>query len=153
MSSSVEETIANRSSYIADGMEQFTVDGVVYSGYAKYTFMWERSYVKSPVRSGDGSIGNLETYSTFNTAHLIVDYSVMSIGDYRNMMKQYLEKNEFIVNCYDPIYNQMIEREMYFATPEKPEYYCLANSDGKVELLGVQNYTVELIGTNAESEE
>lgn len=157
--SSVEETITNRNGFIADGMESFSVDGVVYTGYAKYTFLWERSYLEEPKRNGKGSIENMnEIYASFPTAHLIVDYSVMSIGDYRTMMKQLLPngKNEFTVHCYDPIYDKMIDVKMYFATPEKPEYYCLANSEGKVELLGVQNYTVELIGTNsdrAESEE
>lgn len=151
--SSIEETIANRSEYIADGMEKFTVDGVEYTGYAKYTFMWERSYLDEPKRGGKGSIENMnETYASFVTPHLIVEYSVMSIGDYRRYMKQLLPsgKNEFTVHCYDTIYEKMRDVKMYFATPQTPEYYCVANSEGKVELLGVRNYTIELIGTNSD---
>lgn len=149
--SSVEETIVNRSNNLADGMEKFTLDGVEYSGFAKATFMWEKSYVKSPVRSGDGSIGNLETYTAFKTPHYIVEYSVMSISDYRSIMKQYLTKNEFTLKCYDPIYNEMIERKVYFATPEQPKYFTTAINE-KVYLTGVENYTIELIGTNNDIE-
>lgn len=147
--SDVIEILNNRENYVADGMENFTVDGVTYTNYSKYNFIWEKSYVKSPERSSNGSIGNLDTYSTFITPHMTATYSIMSIDDYRSIMKQYLEKNEFVVSCYDPIYNKTITARMYFATPSTPEFYYLPKEEGgSGDLIGVQNYTVELIGTN-----
>lgn len=152
----LETTLNNRSDYLANGMQAFSVkklDGsnqVVYNGYATYSFIWEKSYVKSLARSGSGAMGNLNTYSTFKTPHLKVTYSVMTIDDYRTMMKQYLDDgNEFIVSAYDTIYNENREYKMYFATPAEPTYYTVADTNGNgVDLVGVRDYTVELIGTN-----
>lgn len=148
----IEDLINNKDNYIADGMEEFTINGTVYKGYSEYTFVWEKSYVKSPERSGDGSMGNLDTYATFITPHMTAKYSLMSIDDYRSIMKQFLDNNEVTVTCYDPIYNKKTTNKMYFATPSAPNFYYIPSTDGNdnktVDLLGVQNYTVELIGTN-----
>lgn len=145
----LEEILNNRSDYIADGMAKFTVDGIEYTGYSEYTFMWEKTFVENPERSTNGSMGNLnENNATFNTPHMTATYSIMTINDYRSIMKQLLAKNEFIVTCYDPIYDKMTTNKMYFATASTPKYYTSNSSNGTVELLGVQNYTVELIGTN-----
>lgn len=148
--SDVIEILNDRSAYLADGMDKYTVDGVTYKGYSDYVFMWEKSFVKSPERSQDGSMGNLnDLYATFVTPHLTVTYSLMSIDDYRSIQKQLLEKNEFTVSCYDPVYNRKTTNKMYFATPSAPKFYYLAREDGSgVDLIGVSNYTVELIGTN-----
>lgn len=148
--SDIIETINNRSEYVATGMGSFTVDGITYSGYSDYTFAWEKSFVKSPERSQNGSMGNLnELCPTFVTPHMIATYSLMAIDDYRSIQKQLLEKNEFTVKCYDPVNNTQTTNKMYFATPSMPKFYSLAKDDGSgVDLIGVENYTVELIGTN-----
>ena len=91
------------------------------------------------------------------TPHLIINFSIMSIDDYRAIMRKDLEKNEFIVECYDPIYNERITVKMYFATQQMAKLYTIASRrfDGEaweefVEIVGVQGYTVELIGTNSD---
>lgn len=144
----LENIINNASNYVADGIGSYTIDGITYQNYGNYTFFWEKTYIKSLERSSNGSMGNLETYSTFITPHLIVNYSTMAISDYRSIMKQYLSKNQFTVRCYDPINDKMTTNTMYFATPQTPEYYYRTEGDNKVEVVGVRNYTVELIGTN-----
>lgn len=145
----LEDIINNSDNYVANGMGQYSIDDETYTGYKDYTFIWEKTYVQSPKRTNDGSMGNLnDIYATFVTPHMTVNYSIMTINDYRRIMKQYLEKNEFVVTCYDPINDKQTTNKMYFATPSTPTFYYLANDNGEVELLGVQNYTVELIGTN-----
>lgn len=143
--------------YVAKDIDKVVIGGNNFTNYGDFQFAWEKSYVKSPERSADGSIGNLNSYATFVTPHLIINFSLMSIDDYRKIMRLDLESNEFVVECYDPIYNKKFKGKMYFATQQMAKLFKLAKIrfDGDaweefIELVGVQEYTVELIGTNAD---
>ena len=68
---------------------------------------------------------------------------MMHIDDYRKLMKLLKSKNSFSVTCYDIVEDKRVTHEMYFAPPSMPiiyQQYLMA--------LGVQEYTIELIGTN-----
>lgn len=145
-----EELLNNREAYIAEGIGSFTVDDVVYKDYSDYVFVWEKTYVKQPERSQNGSMGNLDTYATFITPRMKVVFKPMPIDVYRTFIKQYLEKNEFTVTCYDTVNDEMITKKMYFATPAEPTYIYRYDDEKKVAIVAVDNYTVELIGTNNE---
>ena len=138
------------------GIETVIIDGNPFTDYGAFSFLWEKSYVKSPERSGDGTIGNLNSYATFITPHLKIDFSMMSIDSYRILMRDLLyKKNEFLVTCYDIVNDTMTTNKMYFSTEEMPKLWTIAralNGEEWVELLGVQDYTVEMIGTNASLE-
>jgi uncharacterized repeat protein (TIGR02543 family) len=143
--------------YRAVDIEKVIIDGDTFTNYGDFQFVWEKSYVKSPSRSNAGVIDNLNSYATFVTPHLILNFSIMSIDDYRAIMRKDLERNEFIVECYDPIYNKRITVKMYFATPQMAKLYTIAKTrmngsewEDFVEIVGVHGYTVELIGTNAD---
>lgn len=143
--------------YVATDIHKIKIGGNTFTNYGDFQFAWEKSYVKSPERSADGSIGNLNAYTSFVVPHLIINFSVMSIDDYRKICMLDLEQNEFVVECYDPIYNRKFKGKMYFATPQMAKLFKIAKVrfDGErweeyVELLGVQEYTVEMIGTNAD---
>ena len=153
----IEEAINNRSENVATNMGQFTVAYVgddpqpqTYVGLSDYTFIWEKSYVKSPNRSMSGAMGNLDTYATFVTPHMTATFDMMTISDYRKLVKQALSANEFVVTCFDTIYNTEITHRMYFGTLSSPKYVTRTEDDGTVTLIGVRDYTVELIGTNNE---
>lgn len=135
------------------GISVVKIDGNEFTDYKAFSFLREKSYVKSPERSGDGSITNLNSYATFVTPHLKIDFSLMSIDSYRRIMELLYSKNEFVVACYDVVKNEITTNKMYFATEEMPKLMAIAralNGEEWVELLGVQDYTVEMIGTNAE---
>lgn len=142
--------------YEAVDIAEVKIDGNRFRNYGAYSFIWEKTFVKSPERSADGSLGNLNSYATFLTPHLIMDFSVMSIEDYREIMKMHYEANEYTVECYDPIYNRKIKAKMYFGTEEMAKLYTIAQNrllpNGQweewVDLVGVTEYKVELIGTN-----
>lgn len=142
--------------YKAVDIDEVKIDGNRFRNYGQYQFIWEKTFVKSPERSADGSIGNLNSYATFLTPHLILNFSIMSIDDYRQIMRMHYEANEYTVECYDPIYNKKIKVKMYFATEEMAKLYTIAQNrlldDGRweewVDLVGVTEYNVELIGTN-----
>ncbi len=144
------------SEYKAVDIDKVWIDDVCYDNYGTYSFIWEKSYVKSPERANNGSIGNLNSYSTFLTPHLKIDFSLMSIDYYRRLMQQIYGRNEFIVKCYDVIYNKKITVKMYFATEEMAKLWTIVEKvqqgadawEEYIELVGVQGYTVELIGTN-----
>lgn len=148
----------NRREFEAVGIDYVKINGNKFTNYGQYQFIWEKSYVKSPERSAGGSIDNLDSYATFLTPHLILNFSVMSIDDYRHIMLLHHSANEFTVECYDPIYNQTIVVNMYFATEEMAKLYTIAQHrllpNGQweewVDIAGVTEYTVEMIGTNTE---
>lgn len=143
--------------YRAFDIEKVIIDGDTFTNYGDFQFVWEKSYVKSPSRSNAGVIDNLNSYATFVTPHLIINFSIMSIDDYRAIMRKDLERNEFVVECYDPIYNKRVATKMYFATPQMAKLYTIAKTrmngsewEDFVEIVGVHGYTVELIGTNSD---
>jgi uncharacterized repeat protein (TIGR02543 family) len=145
-----------KTEYEATDISTVKINGNTFSNYGQYQFIWEKSFVKSPERSSSGNIGNLNSYATFLTPHLIMDFSVMSIDDYRQIMLLHYSANEFTVECYDPIYNRKIKAKMYFGTEEMAKLYTInkmrLNDQNEweewIELVGVTEYKVELIGTN-----
>lgn len=144
--------------YIPVDIDKVYIDDNEFSNYGQYQFIYEKSYAKSPSRSLSGSMGSINNLPTFLTPHLILDFSVMSIDDYRKIMQLHYEKNEFVVRCYDPIYNRAVAAKMYFATEEMAKLFAISKNrtttDGSWEdflmLVGVREYKVEMIGTNNE---
>lgn len=139
---------------VARHIDKVTINGNVFTDYSAFSFLWEKSYVKSPVRSGDGTIGNLNSYSTFLTPHLKIDFGLMSIESYRKIMQLIYSSNEFLVTCYDVVNNKDTTNKMYFSTEEMPKLWTIVDAlngdENAIMLLGVQDYTVEMIGTNAD---
>ena len=134
-------------------IDEVEIDGQKFSGYKAFSFLWEKSYHKEPTRSSEGTIGNLNDYTSFITPHLKIDFSILSIDDYRRIMQLVYSKNEFTVTCYDVVNDRMTTNKMYFATEEMPKLFLLnraLNGEEWIELLGIDGYTVEMIGTNAD---
>ena len=133
-------------------IDRVVIDGNVFTDFSAFSFLWEKSYVKSPVRSGNGVIGNLNSYATFLTPHLKIDFSLMSIDSYRVLMNLLYKKHEFTVTCYDIVNNCDTTNKMYFSTEEMPKLFtiveALNGNESAIELLAVQDYTVEMVGTN-----
>lgn len=137
-----------REAYKNSQIDRIEIDGCEIHGYFEYSFMEEKSYVEQPVRSIDGSIENLDDYTTFLTPRLIVKYNMMNIEDYRTLMTFLKSKNTFNVTCYDVVADRRVTHEMYFANPQMPVIY-----QRYLAALGVQDYTIELIGTNRRTDE
>lgn len=126
-------------------LDQIEIDGEVINGYMEYSFLEEKSYATQPTRANDGSIIDIDDYTTFLTPRIIIKYSMMNIDDYRKLMQKLNDttKNAHIVSCYDIVKNERVWHEMYFAPTSMPiiyQKYLIA--------LGVQDFTIELIGTN-----
>lgn len=146
-----------RSKYNANALDkrisEVIISGTKITGYGAFAFIWEKSYVKSPTRSADGSIGNLNSYATFITPHLKIDFSLLSIDNYRKIMQLLYSQNEHIVQCYDIVNDRKTVNRMYFSTESMPTIYSIARQvagqeEPIIELLGVKDYTVEMVGTN-----
>ena len=139
---------------VARHIDKVTINGNVFTDYSAFSFLWEKSYVKSPERSGAGTIGNLNSYATFLTPHLKIDFGLMSIDSYRKIMQLIYSSNEFLVTCYDVVNNKDTTNKMYFSTEEMPKLWTIVDAlngdENAIMLLGVQDYTVEMIGTNNE---
>jgi hypothetical protein len=132
-----------REAYRNSQIDRIEIDGCEIQGYFEYSFMEEKSYVEQPVRAIDGSISNLDDYSTFLTPRLIIKYNMMGIDDYRKLMTLLKSKNSFEVTCYDVVADRRVKHEMYFANPEMPIIY-----QRYLAALGIRDYSIELIGTN-----
>lgn len=144
------------SQYKAVNINEVIIDGNKFTNYGAYSFLWEKAYVKSPERASNGSMSNLDSQATFITGHLKIDFSLISIDDYRRLMQLVYAKNEFTVECYDIVWDKTIKIKMYFATEEMPKLWTIAEKMQKdinewenwITLVGMQSYTVEMIGTN-----
>lgn len=145
------------SEYIKTRVDIVKVDGVEYTNYGQFSFIWEKSYVETPARSNDGSMPTMNSAATFVIPHFTINFSIISIDDWRSLMRNHLEKNEHIVDVYDAVYNERIVRKMYFATEEMPKFHMLNRRkfvEGEnafqdfVTVAGVDDYTLEMIGTN-----
>lgn len=128
-------------------LSKITIDGNEISGYFTYSFFNEKTYVKEPVRSSAGVIDNLNSYATFLTPHLKIHFNTLSPQMYRRIMTLINAKNEFLVQCYDPVSDHTVSHKMYFYPADFPELYTY-----DLEFLAVMNYDIELVGTNAEGE-
>ena len=129
------------------------IDGNSIKGYRAFSFIMEKSYFESPTRSSDGSMPDIKDLPTFLTPHLTIDFSLLFIDDYRTLMKLIRSKNEHTVTCYDVVEDKQVTHRMYFATEQMPKLATIAraiqgSTENSVELFGVQDYTVEMIGTN-----
>lgn len=132
-----------RANYSRTVLDRIEIDGNVIQGYMEYSFLNEKSYFEEPYRSSNGSIENINTYATFLTPRIIIKYSMMNIEDYRKLMLLMQSKNEFKVTCYDPVLDKRVTHRMYFAPTSMPVIY-----QQYLKAMGVQDFTVELIGTN-----
>lgn len=136
-----------RDFYATRQLDRIVIDGVEIQGYFEYSYMDEKSYFTSPVRSSGGQIDNLNSYATFLTPRLVIKYTDMHINDYRRLMLLLQSKNEFSVTCYDIVNDTRVTHNMYFATPSMPKI-----RQRNLEVLGILDYTIELIGTNTDVE-
>ena len=147
--------VVRRERYGTTAISHIVIDGNKFGGYKTFSSFWEKTYVKQPERSASGVIDNLNSYATFVTFHLKVDFAMMSIDDYRRLYNLMLDRNEFTVTAYNVLDNSTPHTcKMYFAPDQMPKLYAVARKlqgqgDKYIEVLGVQDYTIELIGTNA----
>jgi hypothetical protein len=135
-------------SYLNSKLDRIEIDGCEIHGYFEYSFMEEKSYMEQPTRSQDGSIENLDDYSTLLTPRLIIKYNMMNIDDYRTLMTFLKSKNTFNVTCYDIVADRRVTHEMYFANPSMPIIY-----QRYLSVMGIKEYSIELIGTNRRTED
>lgn len=151
----LDDPIRQRYNSNAEGkrISEITIDGNVIRGYGAFSFIKERTFKKTPERSGDGSMPDIEEIATFLTPHLKIDFSLLFIDDYRTLMNLVRNRNQHLVKCYDVVEDKIVENYMYLATEQMPKLATITRElygqrDAIIELIGIQDYTIELIGTN-----
>jgi hypothetical protein len=85
------------------------------------------------------------------TPHLKIDFSLISWQDFKRLRQQQLSKLYFNLTCYDTDFGEMITEEVYFHPATLPNFVTMARAlsgEPWTELLGVKDFTVELVGTN-----
>lgn len=134
-------------------ISEVKISGNVIRGYGAFSFINEKTLLKTPERSSSGAMSDIQDIPSFVTPHLKIDFSLLFIDDYRKLMTLIYSQNEHIVSCYDIVEDKIVTNRMYFATEQMPKIYSIARqlqgqTEEVVELLGVRDYTVEMIGTN-----
>lgn len=161
MSNTIQELLSmpletRHEKYSSEDIKTLIIDGNVFQNYGAYSFAWEREYKTSPKRATDGTIQNLDSYVTTVTPHLKINYSLLTIDDFRRLYNLLLLKNEHEVTCYDLLFDKRITENMYFKDEGKlptlwtatERLYSNGEWESTVDVLGVKDYTVELVGTN-----
>ena len=145
-----------RQTYGTTDVRRVLIDGVEFTGYKIYTFYFEKVLSEEPERSLGGVMNNLNGVPFFITPRLRINFSMMSIDDYRKLYALILSKNEFVVTCYNVLTNKPITCKMYFEPDDFPTLYMVARKiqgDDSVErwheITGVRDYVVTMNGTNA----
>ena len=138
-------------------IEEVIIDGVKITGYSAFSFVRKLTYVKSPTRSADGTIGNLNSYPTFTTPQLQIDFSLLGIDMYRKIMNLIYARREHLVQCYDIVRDKQVTEKMYFEPEELPKLATITRQlqgepNARIEILGVQDYVVTMVGTNIPNE-
>ena len=93
-------------------VSEIFIDGNLIKGYFTYTFFTEKTYAKEPERSQGGQIDNLNSYATFLTPTLKIEFKAMSMDMYRKIMNLINSKNEFQVSAYDPVADRFVTHNM-----------------------------------------
>jgi hypothetical protein len=138
-------------------IEEVIIDGVKITGYNAFSFVRKLTYVKSPTRSADGTIGNLDSYPVFTTPQLQIDFSLLGIDMYRKIMNLIYARREHVVQCYDIVRDTQVTEKMYFEPEELPKLATItrqlqSEEFSRIEILGVQDYVVTMVGTNVPNE-
>ncbi|MCM1437793.1 MAG: hypothetical protein NC131_01085 [Roseburia sp.] len=127
-----------------------------FTNYGTYSFVWQKTLKESPERADNGALPQLLDMPYFITGNLKIDFEVMSIDDYRRIMKLiYTGNNCYKVKTYDIVFDRMIIIEMYFQPEEMPKIFTMAerlhgvgaSSEEWTDLIGVQSHTVQMVGT------
>lgn len=124
---------------------QLIIDGIEIPSYSSYSYIDVKSYFKEPERSAKGVINNLNSYATFLTPKIKFSFNSMPISAYRVIMKLIKERNEFTVQAYDPVEDEVVVRKMYFSPKDYPNIFTKG-----YDALRINNEEFELIGTNAD---
>ena len=110
-------------------------------GYNGLLTVNTKSYKISPVRSGDGSMPNINDYATFIVPIADINFKYMTIEDYQRFCTA-ITPNEFNVEYFDKQKGQRVVHKMYVAPEEMTKIYNVGTS-----VIGVLDYKVSLIGT------
>ena len=147
------ERIKYNANAIGKQMSVVKIDGVEISGYKAFSFVRKLSYTTEPKRAGDGSLGNIDSIPVILTPQLQIDFSLLFIDSYRKIMNLIYARREHLVECYDIVRDTRVQEKMYFEPEELPKLVAIAremqgDENSVIELLGVQDYSVVLTGTN-----
>lgn len=150
--SSVWIKVSNTDGDITD---DFT-DNDKFTNYGTYSFVWQKTLKESPERTDNGGLPQLRQIPYFITGNLKIDFDLLSIDDYRRLMKLiYTGNNCYKVKTYDIVFDRMIILEMYFQPEDLPKIFTMAerlhgigaSSEEWTDLIAVQSHTTQMVGT------
>lgn len=142
------------SKFKSDIADDFT-DNDKFSNYGTYSFVWQKTLKESPSRMDNGGLPQLRNIPSFITGNLKINFDLISIDDYRRLMKLIYNVKEhcYKVKTYDIVYDRMIIIEMYIQPEEMPTIYAISdglqqgNNEDIIDLIGVRSHVIQLVGT------
>lgn len=101
-----------------------------------------KTYVSSPVRSNDGSIGNINDYDVFFVPRIIISFNFISYDKYLYLNDIINSSNEYSITYFD-ISSNITNTDNFYLTPEESEKLLYVDGDIK----GISNLTLSFVGT------
>lgn len=142
------------SKFKGDISDDFT-DNDKFSNYGTYSFVWQKTLKESPSRMDNGGLPQLRNIPSFITGNLKINFDLISIDDYRRLMKLIYNVKEhcYKVKTYDIVYDRMVIIEMYIQPEEMPTIYAISdglqqgNNEDIIDLIGIRSHVIQLVGT------
>lgn len=130
-------------------------DNDKFSNYGTYSFVWQKTLKESPSRMDNGGLPQLRNIPSFITGNLKINFDLISIDDYRRLMKLIygVKQHCYWVMDYDIVYDRMVIIEMYIQPEEMPTIYAISdglqqgNNEDIIDLIGVRSHVIQLVGT------
>lgn len=150
-------TVWIKESKSSEDMSDDFTDNDKFTNYGDFSFVWQMTLKENPDRADNGGLPQLRNIPGLITGNLKINFDLMSIDDYRRIMKLIYEVPEhcYKVKTYDIVYDRMIIIEMYFYPEEMPKIFAIAEhlqgigggSEDWLDLIGVQGHVVQMVGT------
>lgn len=121
-----------------------TIDGVVFKsiGYGMLKSANVMSYKDEPTRADDFTMADINTYTRRIVPEVSIGFKLISATEFVKLKTLLNKKVEHIVEYYDNDFGYYVTHRMYVQPAELQDFFSRGQS-----VIGVQNYTITLVGT------
>lgn len=127
----------------------FRLDGESFSGigYENLKTTNQMTYSEEPSRQEEGSMQNIEEFTSFVLGAGDIGFSLMSEETYRRLKEKLLSKRTFEVEYYDSDFDRFIKRNMYVKPQDLQAFLSYGN-----RIIGMRNFTISFVATMNEED-
>lgn len=127
----------------------FMIDGESFCGigYEMLKTTNQITYKDEPSRQDDGSMLNIEDYSSFVVGAGDIGFSLIDEETFRRLRRALMSKKTFYITYYDPDFDRVLTRNMYAKPSELQNFLSYGD-----EIIGIRNLTISFVATMNETQ-